>query len=392
MDVILNPRTWQGAIRNVREMLPGVEKSVQPASSPTGGAEGRKGRQTSRLGEIALALGASTFFLGVLAILLWALVRHGQSNPGEAEARCRDRINAEKGFDGDPDFYGLGIRVGIYLQWITCLVTCAFLPSERESATMTYLIFSISIAVATLVKVFANRCTFVAEMYVILILFWGGFTVVPLSLMRAIAISKVYQPDPAEQMRPLSRKLRWGSHLLNFIMSPVTVWFWIRLASVGQQDFAPGPIGTSLFFFVKIEHGQITGFSIFMAVAATVNFLFFGFALLNPSLGVQRRWMDSLMWIPLLLLLIPILFLNILVELVIVGAVAIVISSCLWLTQKLSRSSLATEHKLQKQATDDLGPISDSEDLGEHAMPSASLASYLRSVRIIQYLPYILQS
>ena len=77
--------------------------------------------------------------------------------------------------------------------------------------------------------------------------------------------------------------------MLNFFMSPITVWFWARLAAVGPQDFASTPAGLSLYFFARIEGHSITVLSKFMAVASAINFLWFNYLLLplraDPRLG-----------------------------------------------------------------------------------------------------------
>jgi hypothetical protein len=41
---------------------------------------------------------------------------------------------AQCGFQGDDNTYGLGIRIGIYLQWVTSAIAYTFLP--EEGATM----------------------------------------------------------------------------------------------------------------------------------------------------------------------------------------------------------------------------------------------------------------
>ena len=35
------------------------------------------------------------------------------------------------GFDGNPDLYGIGVRVGLYLQWIATLLTTLFEPKDE---------------------------------------------------------------------------------------------------------------------------------------------------------------------------------------------------------------------------------------------------------------------
>ena len=62
--------------------------------------------------------------------------------------KCNDRT-LENGFIGDPDFYGLGICLGLYLQWAVTLFMNLFLPADREAAISTSFVFSISVAAAS---------------------------------------------------------------------------------------------------------------------------------------------------------------------------------------------------------------------------------------------------
>ena len=69
----------------------------------------------------------------IFSFLTWTLVRYGERAQGEVEAVCQHRAQQAVGFEGDPDFYGLGIRIGLYLQWMSALVTNWFTPTERKA-------------------------------------------------------------------------------------------------------------------------------------------------------------------------------------------------------------------------------------------------------------------
>lgn len=53
------------------------------------------------------------------------------------------------GFAGNSDIYGLGIRIGIYLQWISSLLTNVFLPNGVSDSLDTNSIFLFAIFIAT---------------------------------------------------------------------------------------------------------------------------------------------------------------------------------------------------------------------------------------------------
>lgn len=216
--------------------------------------------------------------LATFANITWLLVRHGQRSQSALDAACKSRSEEPDGFAGDPEFYGLGIRLGVYFQWLTDLITMGYLEEERQYALMTYHIFSISITVALFVKVFTSPCTFSAEIFLVLVLFWGGYNIVQIPMMQAMSLNKIHQlrkEDPARFETPRSvRKLRWSIQLLNFIMYPITIWFWTRIAAVADGvDFGSTPGGTAFFFFGRIHGHGLKPFGIFMVTSSALSFI-----------------------------------------------------------------------------------------------------------------------
>ena len=249
-----------------------------------------------------------------VSLLPWALVRHGEQSL--ASASCEDRLQRAVGFEGDPDFYGLGIRVGLYLQWISSFVTNCFTPNERRAVLTSYAIFNLSITAATLARVFGEQCTFAAELFVVLTMFWGGLNIVIVPVARAIGNEDFSASADADFLRNYNRRwqLRWSLSLLQYIMSSVTVWFWARLAAVDYQVFAPTPGGNSVFFFARFQGASIKGLSIFMAVASAINFVWLTFTMLplqwdpNPDHSTDEiePKVGGAIWLVLSLILSPI--------------------------------------------------------------------------------------
>jgi hypothetical protein len=87
---------------------------------------------------------------------------------------CANRVSERCGFIGNQDFYGLGIRLGLYIQWIASLFAYACLPEERRGLAGAYATFSFALSVALLILAFENQCTFDAEIIIILFIFFGG--------------------------------------------------------------------------------------------------------------------------------------------------------------------------------------------------------------------------
>lgn len=101
-----------------------------------------------------------------MTIMIWALVRFGQSRSLD-RAVCSDR-DLDKGFQGNSNFYGLGIRIGIYLQWTATVVSHAFLPSTSVSLALSTITLSVAIMTALLIAIFSHECNYKVEVVILL--------------------------------------------------------------------------------------------------------------------------------------------------------------------------------------------------------------------------------
>jgi hypothetical protein len=123
--------------------------------------------------------------VGCFAVLLWALITFAQNvNPDAADCAARE---TENGFIGNPEFYGFGIRLGIYFQWWASLIANLYLPNEWASLFATFLAFSIALIVVILMLIFQHACTFTGEIIAVLFIFWGGYTGLVYSTKATIA-------------------------------------------------------------------------------------------------------------------------------------------------------------------------------------------------------------
>lgn len=64
------------------------------------------------------------FFLFILPLLLRPL------NPKKTAKMPSELTNASCGYVGNSDIYGLGIHVGIYLQWVASILSKTFLEEK----------------------------------------------------------------------------------------------------------------------------------------------------------------------------------------------------------------------------------------------------------------------
>ncbi|KAM7194905.1 hypothetical protein V8F20_007770 [Naviculisporaceae sp. PSN 640] len=155
-----------------------------------------------------------------------------------------------QGFAANEDLYGLGIRTGIYLQWLTALLVNNLLPEGHKQAQGVYLIFSTSLCIATCVLSFPGEsCTFGIEIEVLYWLYWGG-------------IFAVFVSSPS-QTRLHTKKPKWIGldwvtaiqYTTNILMIYHGLWF---VQHAYDQVFARMPCGTYQFFVVPVLDPSLT--------------------------------------------------------------------------------------------------------------------------------------
>lgn len=83
-------------------------------------------------------------------------------------------------FEGNSDFYGLGIRIGVYLQWISAWISLLLDPESAQSTFGSNSIFVFAIAIATVIA--ARSGAAAIEMYLML-QFMLGFFITTLSTL-----------------------------------------------------------------------------------------------------------------------------------------------------------------------------------------------------------------
>jgi hypothetical protein len=158
------------------------------------------------------------------------------SNLTTDEALCGE------GFEDNSDIYGLGIRVGIYLQWVSCLLANHTLPETRVELAQAYLLFLIAICVTALVMSIQNTCNFALEIIILYYMFFGG---------KLCVFTWPNLTTPKSKIKWLG--MTWYRTILSILdifMIGHGAWFWLR----GYDTrFARLPCGTHHFFFVKIS-------------------------------------------------------------------------------------------------------------------------------------------
>ena len=146
-----------------------------------------------------------------------------------------------QGFGGNSDLYGLGQRLGLYLQWTTALVINNLLPEGRSIFRVVYLGYSLTVCITTFVLTFTADCTLAIEIDILYWAFWGGFLC-------------VFATSPSSTR--LGSKPRWAgldwvtgiNYTLHVLMFYHAVYSWVR----GYSRFARTPCGTFRFYLAPV--------------------------------------------------------------------------------------------------------------------------------------------
>jgi hypothetical protein len=152
--------------------------------------------------------------------------------------------------EGNPDFYGLGIRIGIYLQWITAYLANHFLREAIDGNLETNTIFLLALFIATAVTT-ANDTVETAELVVLLHLSFGF-----LFSILSIWGHRTGNTDLGEK-----KKIRFpliGSFFrltLATAVSAYGLWFWFTGRDLHQHSSSRCVDYTFLFAKVDVAGG-----------------------------------------------------------------------------------------------------------------------------------------
>lgn len=168
------------------------------------------------------------------------------------------------GFEGDPDLYGLGIRVGIYLQWISAFVIYWLHSEGRRELQEAYVIFLFSIFIAIIVITARAEPTYTAEILVLTYIIFGGTFIILSIGTRSKHLSILTKSTSVHIVRQcLTLGLLTGSAIY-------CSWFWLR--GMYGEVFLETPCGTFGFLFAKVSlyDQRVTRFFAALSIIVTV--------------------------------------------------------------------------------------------------------------------------
>lgn len=154
-------------------------------------------------------------------------------------------------FAGNTDMYGLGIRIGFYLQWFAGDLASWLAPSEVNGIRLTNSVFIAATFLALVIQISLNVSNLqVVEVYIILLLTFGYYLFfVPLYTWRLLTgYNPALDPFRFPHVRP-GQVYSVLNFLLLVAVASFQLWFWFsrvpHLNGQACQEYG--------FFFAKIK-------------------------------------------------------------------------------------------------------------------------------------------
>jgi hypothetical protein len=152
--------------------------------------------------------------------------------------------------DGNSDMYGLGIRIGYYVQWYSVIVAAWIAPDEVPSLRMALIFFSSATFLATVIQA-AQRTLEAAEIYIILLLTFGSsFYLLPVFLWRLLTcFNSRWDPWSSPRAKPPGAMFNTLHCMILIAVLFFQIWFWtLKVPKLEQkqcQEFG--------FLFAKVD-------------------------------------------------------------------------------------------------------------------------------------------
>jgi hypothetical protein len=151
---------------------------------------------------------------------------------------------------GNSDMYGLGIRLGYYLQWLTTIAAAWIAPSEVPSLRLANFFFVSATLLALLVQVALGNPEAV-EIYIILLFTVGGSLYLTPAYVWRFCVGMRAQWDPF-RVPKAPRPSRMFSNLYSVLLlvaSCFHIWFW----TLGISKYSNNACDFYGFLMVKVR-------------------------------------------------------------------------------------------------------------------------------------------
>ena len=184
------------------------------------------------------------------------------------------------------DYYGLGVRIGFYFQWLTSYLANTFLPDEIAGALDTNAVFLFALLVS---MVRSSITGLLKKIDGLILMHLSGGTVFGILSLWGYRCCQLQREGPTA-MRHFGG---FGTHfrlLLSLAISIYGLWYWLRGVVGGLHGSnVPGCGTVYTFMFAKVRaDGPIHVYYVFICVCCIV---YFGVMLVASTLAGYERLM-----------------------------------------------------------------------------------------------------
>jgi hypothetical protein len=197
-----------------------------------------------------------------------------------------------------PDYYGLGVRLGIYFAWLQAYISNNFLPTEIASAADTNTIFLLALLVA-LIK--CSSINMLEQIDGLILMHLSGGTIFGILSLWGYR-TRLYQNEGPSAIRHFGG---FGTHsrlILSLGISIYGLWYWLYAVTgslvstgspqeVGELAVNPpnSPDCATLYTFMFAKVRADGGIRIFYVIVCVLCTIYFGIMLLASSIAAYSR-------------------------------------------------------------------------------------------------------
>ncbi|EXJ70502.1 uncharacterized protein A1O5_06571 [Cladophialophora psammophila CBS 110553] len=241
-----------------------------------------------------MSLPPRTLLLSLIILLHFsALTCAAKEGQAEGESACTSEGSTEQGcpISGNSDYYGLGVRMGIYSQWMTSWIANNFLCEEIIGSLETNSIFLLALFSTVFFYSVRKDQIRVVDVLVIHQMCVGFlFSIMSLWGYRTM----YYKTEGPGGRRHFGG---FGTHFRLILMSMITlygVWFWakgIDVLSPCDRRTACGGLQLSFFGPLRVESWVTRGINLAMAIVAALYYAVMAIvAGIAGVVYVMRKW------------------------------------------------------------------------------------------------------
>ncbi|KAJ0158954.1 hypothetical protein CTA2_10572 [Colletotrichum tanaceti] len=151
---------------------------------------------------------------------------------------------------GEPELYGLGIRVAFYIQWFGTIVVAYLEAADLPDIRLVGLLFSAAALIGLVVRLSVAALQ-PADIYIVLLLAMGIYLpLVPLYAWKAVTGFDPYW-DPFRWSNEPSRAFRGIDFTLLLATTSLAIWYWCSF--VPENPCSSGQYG---FLFSRVSLGN----------------------------------------------------------------------------------------------------------------------------------------